>query len=180
MVIPMFMRTNSENSNIFYRNPNAVAAIRGNREYPEMYGEVKFFRVPMGTVVTAELFGLPDDGKMCAGNVYAFHIHEFGECTGNMEDAFANAGMHYDMNDCPHPAHTGDMPSLFAFHGYAWTAFYTERFTPDMVVGRSVIIHSKPDDYTTQPSGDSGMKIGCGVIEIPSWNNGRPITPPMR
>ena len=180
MVIHMFTKMNSENSDIFYRNPNAIAKIKGNRDFPDLYGEVKFFRVPMGTIVVTELFGLPDNNDMCASNVYGFHIHENGDCTGNMDDAFANAGMHFDMHDCPHPAHTGDMPALFAFHGYAWNAFYTERFTPDMVVGYSVIVHSQADDFMTQPSGDSGMKIGCGIIEIPSRNNGRPIAPPMR
>lgn len=175
----MYTKLSSENSDIFYRNPNAVAKIKGNRNYPDLYGEVKFFRVPLGTVVVTELFGLPDEGGDCADNIYAFHIHENGSCTGDAEDEFANAGMHFDMNSCPHPAHSGDMPPLFAFHGYAWNAFYTERFTPDMVLGRSVIVHSQPDDFHTQPSGNAGMKIACGVIEVPSWNPGMPMACPV-
>lgn len=56
------------------------------------------------------------------------------------------------------------MPPLFSNRGYAWQGFYTDRFTPWEVMGRSVIIHAKRDDFTTQPSGDAGDRIGCGVI----------------
>jgi len=44
-------------------------------------------------------------------------------------------------------------------------SFLSERFTAEEVIGRTVIIHSKPDNFTTQPSGDSGDKIACGIIE---------------
>lgn len=43
-------------------------------------------------------------------------------------------------------------------------AFYDKRFKIEEILGRSVVIHAMPDDFKTQPSGDSGMKIGCGVI----------------
>lgn len=42
--------------------------------------------------------------------------------------------------------------------------FLTDRFKVDDVIGRTVIIHDKPDDFTTQPSGNSGEKIACGII----------------
>lgn len=164
----MYTKSNCENTEILPEKPDAVATITGSGEYPDLYGEVEFFRVPRGTIVVSELFGLPDEGGICAPNIYGFHIHQDGDCSGNMSDSFGNAGMHFDVNDCPHPAHTGDMPPLFAFQGYAWSAFYTERFTPDMVIGRSVIVHSHADDFTTQPSGNSGNKIGCGVIKVPN------------
>lgn len=48
--------------------------------------------------------------------------------------------------------------------GYAWTVFYDKRVTIQDIVGRSVVIHAMPDDFMTQPSGNSGAKIGCGVI----------------
>ena len=49
--------------------------------------------------------------------------------------------------------------------GYAWQVFYDKRFFVDDILGRSVIIHSMTDDFSSQPSGNSGAKIGCGVIK---------------
>ena len=49
-------------------------------------------------------------------------------------------------------------------YGDAWTAFYDKRVRIQEIMGRSVIIHAMPDDFTTQPSGNSGTKLGCGVI----------------
>ncbi|MFQ7398750.1 MAG: superoxide dismutase family protein, partial [Neglectibacter sp.] len=49
-------------------------------------------------------------------------------------------------------------------HGYAWSAFLTSRFTIRQVLGRTLIIHGSPDDFTTQPAGNSGKRIACGEI----------------
>ena len=57
------------------------------------------------------------------------------------------------------------MPPLFANAGYAFLVFYTDRFTVPEVVGRTVVIHDMPDDFTTQPAGNSGKKIACGVVK---------------
>jgi Cu-Zn family superoxide dismutase len=48
----------------------------------------------------------------------------------------------------------------------AWLAFVTTRFTVRDIIGRSVVIHMNRDDYTSQPAGDSGQRIGCGVIRV--------------
>lgn len=81
-----------------------------------------------------------------------------------MDDPLADAMAHYDPGSCEHPHHAGDLPPLFGNNGFALCAFLTNRFSVDEVVGRTVIIHDRPDDFTTQPSGNSGMKIACGVI----------------
>ena len=57
------------------------------------------------------------------------------------------------------------MPPLFGNSGRAWLAFLTDRITVDEIIGKTVVIHSAPDDFTTQPSGNSGSKIACGAIE---------------
>ena len=67
-------------------------------------------------------------------------------------------------NNLPHPQHAGDLPPLLGNQGYAYSAFYTDRFELPDIIGRSLIIHSGADDFTTQPSGNAGVKIGCGVI----------------
>ena len=64
-------------------------------------------------------------------------------------------GGHFNPLDCPHPYHAGDMPPLFSVNGNAFLCFMTDRFKIKEVLGKAVIIHSKPDDFTTQPSGNA-------------------------
>lgn len=144
--------------------PAAQASVRGDAGHPKLHGAVRFFLYRGGTIVLAEFWGLPYDSAPCAPNIYAMHIHAAGDCSESMDMPFASAGGHFNPQNCPHPAHAGDLPPLFSNQGYAWQAFYTERFTPDDVVGKAVIVHDQRDDFTTQPAGDAGARIGCGVI----------------
>ena len=66
-----------------------------------------------------------------------------------------------------HPRHAGDLPPVLSNDGTAWMEIYTGRFYPMDVVGRTIVLHEMPDDFKTQLSGDSGMKIACG--EIKAW-----------
>ena len=98
-------------------------------------------------------------------NFWGFHIHENGNCDeGDLEDPFKNAGEHFTMEDELHPNHTGDLPMIYSNNGYSFMIYYSDRFKPDDVIGKSVIIHKNFDDITTQPSGNSGKRIACGVI----------------
>ena len=63
-----------------------------------------------------------------------------------------------------HPEHAGDFPPLLSCGGAAWMAVYTNRFYPEEVIGRTVIIHGGVDDFHTQPLGNSGEMIACGQI----------------
>lgn len=147
--------------------PEAYAEIRGSEKYPEIHGRIYFFDVYGGTIVMTEVYGLPDEAAPDASQFFAFHIHEGTKCTGNGQDPFADTGMHFNPEGTEHPAHAGDLPPLLSTHGAAWSAVYTGRFFPDDVIGCTVIIHDKPDDFKTQPSGDAGEKIACG--EIKEW-----------
>lgn len=147
------------------QGPNAIARIYGNPNYPELDGTIKFFSTNIGTIVISEVSGLPENNDKCRQPVFAFHIHSGGTCSGDDSDFFANALTHYNPNSCPHPYHAGDMPPLFSASGLAFSAFLTDRFSIDEIIGKTVIIHDLPDDFTTQPSGNSGTKIACGVIE---------------
>lgn len=141
--------------------PQAMAWVRGNAQNPRISGLVKFYDTPYGGIlVEAEVFGLPNITTPGSSNFYAMHIHEVGDCSQN----FTRTGAHYNPANQPHPQHAGDMPPLLANQGYAWLSFYDKRFTIAQIMGRSVIIHENPDDFTTQPSGNSGEKIACGVI----------------
>lgn len=145
-------------------NPiHATADILGSREYPQLHGCVCFRQMPTGVLVTAELFGLPYRDA-CHSGVFAFHIHNGESCTGNAEAPFADAGTHWNPNGCPHPYHAGDLPPLFGNHGYAYLSTFTDRFTIEQLLGKVIIVHEMPDDFTSQPSGNSGKKIACGSI----------------
>lgn len=143
---------------------DAHAVVQGSREYPNINGEVTFRQLPDGVLVMAEVSGLPTSSTQNDAGVFAFHIHESSSCTGNAQDPFADAGMHYNPTGRPHPEHAGDLPPLFSDNGYAYAAFVTNRFQVKDIVGRTVIIHGMPDDFTTQPSGNAGKKIACGKI----------------
>ena len=144
--------------------PSAVAILGGSRDYPDVMGEVYFYRTPHGTLVVANVSGLPSPTECCEAPVFAFHVHRGDSCSGNDTDPFADAGVHYNPDGCPHPYHRGDLPPLFGAGGYAFSAVLTDRFTVDEVIGKTVIIHSSFDDFTTQPSGNAGAKLACGEI----------------
>lgn len=147
------------------KSPYAIAKIRGSVDYPLIRGMARFYNAKSGVIATVRITGLPDNGKICNRKVFAVHIHSGGSCSGNETDYFADAMTHYNPQNCPHPSHAGDMPPLFGCGGDAFTAFLTDRFSADEIIGKTVIIHSSPDDFTTQPAGNSGTKIACGVIE---------------
>ena len=151
---------NKINPGILLRKSCFAADIYGSEEYPQLHGRISFYRACHGSIITAEISGLPS-----ANGVYAMHIHNGTACTGNANDPFADSGTHLDLTNSEHPYHTGDLPPIFSNNGYAWSAVYTDRFTPEQVKDRTIIIHKAPDDFHTQPSGNAGVKIACGVIK---------------
>lgn len=157
-------RKNQYISTILRQRPDAVAILRGSDKYPRLRGEVRFYQTRYGVIVAAEVTGLPMPTGNCQSPVFGFHLHSGGSCTGTASDPFADAKGHYNPQDCPHPHHAGDMPPLFGSNGYAFSVFLTDRFSVDEVIGRVVIIHAKPDDFTTQPSGNAGEMIACGSV----------------
>lgn len=142
---------------LFHQMPAASACVRGGKEYPAIRGTVRFYPCSGGTLVAAEIYGLPETES----NFFAFHIHEGKDCGG---DGFSDSGSHYNPCGQPHPNHAGDLPPLLACRGKARLTVETGRFQPADVIGRTVIIHIAPDDFHTQPSGNAGQKIACGVI----------------
>ena len=147
------------NPKVIFGRPTAMANIKGSPDYPSINGKVWFYNACCGTLILTELCGLP-----CDCNFYAMHIHNGSSCTGNEKDPFANAGTHLNPNDAEHPHHLGDLPSILNSDGYSWSLVYTSKFKPCDIKGYPVIIHKNPDDYHTQPSGNSGEKIACGII----------------
>lgn len=148
--------------------PSAVAHIKGSGKYPAIFGTTEFYQAKKGLYVVSAVFNLPFEEGMCGKGVLAMHIHNGGSCTGNSQDPFANSGTHYNPYNCLHPFHAGDMPPLFVNQRYAFSAFFTDRLKVNEIIGLPVIIHREADDFTSQPSGNSGEKIACGIISYRS------------
>src|SRR5881275_2545355 len=128
-------------------------------------GTVKFTEVADGVQVHAELAGLT------AGN-HGFHVHEFGDCSA---PDVSSAGAHFNPASKPHAGpdalerHVGDMGNVEADASGTAKLDYVDHqisLTNDQesVIGRSVVVHAKADDLKSQPAGDSGTRIACGVI----------------
>ena len=148
-----------------YENVDAVAIIKGSAAYPNIRGLVRFYQTDHGVYVITSVTGLPRGNSQCDSPIFAFHIHMGGSCEEGSSDAFPKTGTHYNPAGCDHPHHSGDLPPLFSADGIAMSSVLTNRFTVKEVVGKTVVIHSGADDITTQPSGNSGEKIACGMIQ---------------
>lgn len=149
------------NDQLVKDNPAAIAWVSGLSSEPQLNGSVRFYETPYrGILIEAEIFGLPNIRMVGSSDFYAMHIHEFGDCAQPLN----MTGNHYNPMNTMHPSHAGDLVPLLGNQGYAYLVFYDKRFTIDDIIGRSVIIHRNPDDFATQPSGNSGEKIACGVI----------------
>lgn len=147
--------------------PVAYAKLSGSSSYPDLSGSVYFMKDRGGTRVAAEVWNVTDEAGKPAQGFLGFHIHEGAICAGNEADPFADTGAHYSRAKVLHPDHAGDLPPLLFTNGFARMEVYTGRFTPEEVIGKTVVLHGMPDDFHTQPSGDSGRKIACG--EIAPW-----------
>ena len=145
--------------------PHAWAELRGEAHHPKLTGRAHFYQTPWGVLIALEVLGLPSPQGACESPVFGLHIHEGHACTGPADDPFADAGGHYNPEGCLHPHHAGDLPPLFGNHGYTFQTFLTDRFSLGEVMGRTLILHGHPDDFTSQPAGHAGERIACGIIQ---------------
>lgn len=151
-------------SHLLSRRPKAWAKINGSELYEKIKGFVGFYPGNGGVLAVSEFWGLPTSDVQCDEPIFGMHIHEGNSCTGSEDDPFENVGSHYNPYRCPHPYHAGDMLPIFGADGCGFSAFFTDRFTIDEIIGKTVILHLSPDDFHTQPAGNSGKKIACGII----------------
>ena len=145
----------------------AVAILQA-RSGSSVSGSVRFATVPGGVRITASVSGLTPNAK------HAIHIHEKGDCSA--PDG-SSAGGHYNPDGHPHGGpdaaerHAGDLGNLQAdASGHAEYARTFDNISiagdHNPVIGLSVIVHAGEDDLTTQPTGNAGGRIACGVIEL--------------
>lgn len=133
----------------------------------EASGVVRFLNEEGGVRVVAEIHGLDPNSR------HGFHIHEFGDCTA--PDG-TSAGGHFDPQDNPHagptdsPRHVGDLGNLEADgDGLAELNFLDTEISfqgANNILGRGVVVHAGQDDLESQPTGDAGARLGCGVIGV--------------
>ncbi len=136
----------------------AKASIKGSKGATGLYGNAVFYQKPKGVLAVIAVWGLPKENTT---GFFAVHIHEGGSC---VEEDFSETGGHYNPSGRLHPEHSGDLPPLLSCDGTAYMQVLTNRFSVKDIIGRSLVIHSGPDDFTSQPAGNPGIKIACGVI----------------
>ena len=129
-------------------------------------GSVSFVQAGNKARVSGEVRGLKP------GAEHGFHVHEKGDCSSG--DGMS-AGGHFNPTGAPHGKHdagmhhTGDLQSLKAdASGVARFSFDSSTITVGSgatdIVGKGLIVHRDPDDYTTQPTGNAGPRLACAVI----------------
>ena len=122
------------------------------------------YQLEEGVYIKAYITGIPNINNQTS-SFHGFHIHEVGDCTvGNANDPFTAAKSHYNPTGAEHPMHAGDLPPILSANGVGILSFYTNRFTVDQVIGKSFILHQGYDDFTSQPAGNAGSRLACGVI----------------
>lgn len=156
------------------RSTSAIAYIKGGPLAPNIAGTVLFKDTKGGTNVYVSVMGLPpyQPGKDGGNQIgpHGFHIHQFGNCNvGNSSEPFKGTGEHWNLTNQPHGNHVSDFPVLFSNNGISKMSFFTNKFKVSEIIGKSIVIHQSPDDYKTQPAGNSGKKLACGVIKL--FNN---------
>ncbi len=117
-----------------------------------------------------------DLGGLAPGSTHGFHVHETGDCSA--ADA-SSAGGHFNPAGSPHGKaetarhHAGDIdnitadPSGVAHVDSIVVGTVLGGSDSTSILGRALVVHAAPDDYRTQPSGNSGKRIACGVVRTP-------------
>lgn len=150
----------------FHSKASSALAIIRPTKGNKANGYVRFIQKKEGLFVSATLHGLTP-GK------HGFHVHEYGECSS--DDGMCT-GDHFNPTHALHGSpkdknvHVGDLGNIVADEdGYAQydeINHHMTLFGPRSIIGRGLIVHEDSDDLHSQPTGNSGKRIGCGVIGI--------------
>ncbi len=146
--------------------PTGAIAVIHPTEGNDIQGTVSFEQAGEAVRVTGELRNL-------SPGMHGFHVHEYGDCSAS--DA-TSAGGHYAPHGKPHGApedverHVGDLGNIEAnAEGIAQIDMVDSLIAlsgPNSILGRAVVVHQGEDDLESQPSGDAGPRVGCGVVGV--------------
>jgi Cu-Zn family superoxide dismutase len=149
---------------VFQETPSASAVLQ-SKSGSNLNGSVSFSQSGMKVLVTGTFSGLKPNAE------HGIHIHEKGDCSSL--DAIS-AGGHFNPANAKHgnvqsaSHHAGDMPNIMSdANGNANYKATLSNFSlvgDQSIIGRAVVVHRDPDDYQSQPAGNSGPRIGCGLI----------------
>jgi len=145
---------------------SATAVVLESRSGSSVTGNLALRDSSAGLRITGEVRGLKPDSE------HGFHVHEKGDCSA--PDA-SSAGGHFNPAGAPHGRmgagahHAGDMPNIKAdARGVAkvdqTVAGVTLAAGPNGAAGRALVVHRDPDDYSSQPAGNAGPRVACGVV----------------
>jgi Cu-Zn family superoxide dismutase len=163
--------------------PAQPAAVAPAPEVPLARSATVTLTPASGSLVSGKLTAMPvqdgvritgEIGGLVRGSTHAIHIHEKGDCSA--ADA-TSAGGHFNPAQQPHgragsgPHHGGDMDNIVAdANGVARVDVHAVGVSlgggAGNIGGRAVVVHAMPDDYSTQPSGNAGARVACGVIKL--------------
>jgi len=147
--------------------PVVATADIESRSGSSLTGTARFTEQGRTVTLTLEVEGAPP-------GVHAVHLHQNGDCSA---DDATSAGPHWNPGNVEHgqwdhaPFHLGDIGNLqVGPDGYGSLTLTTDLWSigtgeANDILGRAIIIHEKADDFTTQPTGAAGGRIGCGVIQ---------------
>ncbi len=146
--------------------PTKAVAVLSPTKDSTVKGVLTFTKAASGVSVSGEIGGLKP-------GTHGFHIHEFGDCTA--ADG-ASAGGHFNPMTQPHAApteehrHVGDLGNIEAgADGVAKIAVTDSKLALEgdaSILGRGVIVHTNADDLKTQPTGNAGGRLACGVVGV--------------
>ena len=161
------MTTAAEEPSTMAGPATATATLQG-APGDDISGTVTFHATDDGVHIVAEVQGVDGAGQ------HGFHVHENGQCDHGGEQHFTSAGGHFNPTGVEHacpptdPRHAGDLGNIeVGANGSARMEMTSNQLSlsgPNSVIGKAIILHASPDDCKTQPTGNAGDRLACGVV----------------
>ena len=142
-----------------------TVTLQGAPTDTDFSGRVEVTPEGTGVRIVADVAGVDTDGQ------HGIHVHENGQCDHEGEGGqhFTSAGGHFNPTGTEHacpptdPRHAGDLGNIEVSGGTGHLELSVPNLTADQLTGKAIILHAGEDDCKTQPTGNSGDRLACGV-----------------